>query len=203
MQRLWTARCWAQAAVIRRFCSGSWMAWTRMVVMSSSLASFRVMFAFMAIVSRLLRSGLDSCGLGECGRCSCVSVVGVRRLGGHFRPVFVGSRGVIRVEAHTAKRRRRPPTNRQRAPAKQVDAKAEARGETAEHGDHATPERLRAELAGLIHEPRRQRRPHDQRASAAAPSSALVRARPGRETPRGGEPPSTTAVDTASARPPR
>ena len=87
------------------------------------------------------------------------------------------------------------------SPAKQVVAKGEARGETAGHSDHATPELLGA--ASLSHEPRRWRRPHDQRASAAAPSSGLVRARPGRETPRGGEPPSTTAVDTASARPPR
>lgn len=72
----------------------------------------------------------------------------------------------------TVRRRHGPRLTGNGLPAKQVDAKAEARGATADHGDHATPERLRAELAGLSHEPRRQRRPHDQCASAAAPSPA-------------------------------
>ena len=43
MVRLWTARCWTQAATIRLFCSGSWTAWNGSVE-GSSLSALRSLF---------------------------------------------------------------------------------------------------------------------------------------------------------------
>ena len=44
------------------------------------------------------------------------------------------------IGSHHGKATASPADSPTTGPAKQVDAKAEARGETAEHGDHTTPE---------------------------------------------------------------